>query len=220
MKSKYKYYYGFTIEQYQRIRAIWRAMIYRCTNNKATAYKWYGGKGVTVCNDWLEFDNYIRWYKDNKYKDGLTLDRIDVNGNYEPNNCRFITQTEQSENKTDTLYVVYHGCKVCLKRLCKDLKLPYKPIWYRLTNLKWDVEKAIDTPLQKKTKQILKPSYTYKGFTGTARAICKHINVDYRTIQYRLHNGWATDRAFGTPTRKPYSYKSRALNKERGGVIE
>lgn len=220
MKSMYKDYYGFTKQQYQRIRAVWRAMLFRCENTKATAYKWYGGKGVTVCDEWHNFDNYIMWYKKNNYKDGLTIDRIDVNGDYEPSNCRLITQQEQSENKTDSLDVLYHGCKVNLHKLCRDLKLPYKTIWYRITNLKWEIDKAIDTPLQKKTRVFLKPSYTYKGFTGSARVICKRNNLDYRTVQYRLRKGWDSDKAFGKPTNKPYTYKSRSLNKERGGYIE
>lgn len=72
----------------------------RCNNKSSKSYRWYGLKGVKVCNEWENsFHSFIQWGITNGYCKGMTIDRIDPNGNYEPNNCRFISMTEQSENK-------------------------------------------------------------------------------------------------------------------------
>lgn len=72
----------------------------RCYNKNSKAYIYYGAKGISVCDEWLNsYESFCLWADNNGYKDGLTIDRINVNGNYEPNNCRFVTKKEQRENK-------------------------------------------------------------------------------------------------------------------------
>lgn len=80
-----------------RLYHIWDGMIQRCDNYKSTSYKNYGARGITVCERWKDIHNFIEdMYP--TFEDGLTLDRIDVNGNYEPNNCRWINSTIQNRN--------------------------------------------------------------------------------------------------------------------------
>jgi hypothetical protein len=88
-----------------RIYHIWTGMLYRCYNEKHPNYKNYGGRGITVCDEWKNDINiFNNWALANGYQDNLTIDRIDNNGNYEPKNCRWITQSENSRkgNKTWT----------------------------------------------------------------------------------------------------------------------
>lgn len=84
-----------------RIYNIWRNMKGRCYNPKSYKnYKHYGGRGIKVCDEWLnDFKSFYNWSITHGYRDDLTIDRIDVNGNYEPSNCRWITMQEQNRNK-------------------------------------------------------------------------------------------------------------------------
>lgn len=83
-----------------RLYRIWCGMKARCTNPHVKDFRNYGGRGVSVCSEWLEqFDQFADWALEHGYDDSLTIDRIDVNGNYEPANCRWVTKAEQNRNK-------------------------------------------------------------------------------------------------------------------------
>lgn len=82
-----------------RLYIIWQHMKQRCLNPKAAKYKYYGGRGITVCEEWLSYESFSKWAIENGYQEDLTLDRIDVNGNYEPSNCRWATWKVQQNNK-------------------------------------------------------------------------------------------------------------------------
>lgn len=88
----------------------WRTMNYRCYNAKTKGYEDYGGRGIKVCNEWRNsFQLFKEWSIKNGYKHGLSLDRIDVNGDYEPNNCRWVEWRLQARNKRNTVYLTAFG---------------------------------------------------------------------------------------------------------------
>lgn len=88
-------------KRYTRLYSIFMGMKDRCYNsNNETHYPYYGGRGIKICEEWLDdFMAFYDWAKNNGYRDDLTIDRIDVNGNYEPSNCRWVTMKEQSINR-------------------------------------------------------------------------------------------------------------------------
>ena len=83
-----------------RLYRIWKAMHTRCLNPNSPAFKYYGGRGICICEEWRkDFAPFKEWAESNGYLDDLTIDRIDTNGDYSPSNCRWITMKEQNENK-------------------------------------------------------------------------------------------------------------------------
>lgn len=82
-----------------RLYRIWQAMRDRTGNPRASRYSYYGGRGIAVCAEWQEFEPFQQWSLANGYADNLSIDRIDVDGNYEPSNCRWATQLQQVRNR-------------------------------------------------------------------------------------------------------------------------
>ena len=82
-----------------RLYNIWRGLFKRCENKNATDYRNYGGRGISICQQWHSFEPFYKWANENGYEDTLTIDRINVNGDYEPTNCRWITAREQQKNR-------------------------------------------------------------------------------------------------------------------------
>jgi hypothetical protein len=78
---------------------IWQAMKRRCTNSRSVDFEYYGGRGISVCAAWSDFSNFMQWAEANHYREDLTIDRINVNGDYSPDNCRWATMSEQQKNK-------------------------------------------------------------------------------------------------------------------------
>lgn len=96
-----------------RLFVAWVHMKQRCNNPKDHAFKYYGGRGIKVCDEWQhDFVAFRDWAMSNGYAENLTIDRIDVNGDYCPENCRWITIQDQQKNKRDNTKVLYNGhCK-------------------------------------------------------------------------------------------------------------
>ena len=118
-----------------RLYGIRRNMLQRCYNPKSKRYAFYGGKGVTVCEEWKnEFMSFYKWALGNGYQEGLTIDRIDVDGNYEPSNCRWATLKEQSQNTSRSIKVDYFGSQVCLKEASRLCGMSYETLRFRYKN--------------------------------------------------------------------------------------
>jgi hypothetical protein len=121
-----------------------RSMIDRCGNEKSISYKNYGGRGIKVCDEWLNNQEaFFEWAYQNGYKEGLTLDRIDVNGNYEPSNCRWITQKEQCNNTRVNRYIEMDGVVHTLKEWCDIYNVPYGRVFKRVTVNKMSLREAL-----------------------------------------------------------------------------
>lgn len=127
-----------------RLYKIYSNMKDRCYNKNNYAYKDYGLRGITICKEWLEdFNAFYEWAINNGYKDNLTIDRRDNNSGYSPNNCRWITRTEQCLNTRYNKVITYNNKTQTLKEWTDELRLPYSKIWERL-HRGWDFERAIE----------------------------------------------------------------------------
>lgn len=131
-------------EKDDRLVRIWRAMHHRCESKIDEHYKNYGGKGIKVCEEWKDFEFFNDWAWSNGYNDNLTIDRIDSNGNYEPCNCRWVSQKEQTNNTNRNKYITYQGATKTLAQWCEELGLNYSRTKARLNTLHWSVEDAFE----------------------------------------------------------------------------
>ena len=133
---------------YTRINSIYRKMKQRCLSPCDKRYSSYGGRGIKICDEWLGkdgFNNFYKWAIESGYSDELTIDRIDVNGNYEPSNCRWATWKEQSRNTRKTIWITYKGETHMLKEWSEILNIPYERLRQRIGKLGWDIERAFNT---------------------------------------------------------------------------
>lgn len=124
-------------ENDKRIYNIWKKMRDRCFLKNSKSYNAYGGRGITICNEWLGRDGFINfksWAYKNGYDAKLTLDRIDVNGNYEPNNCRWATMREQSVNKRSCHYITYNCETKTLTEWAEQCGIPTTTLYSKLKN--------------------------------------------------------------------------------------
>lgn len=129
----------------ERLYNIYYNMRSRCYNNTDKNYKYYCGRGIEVCKEWLnDFQTFYDWAINNGYNDTLTIDRIDNNKGYSPSNCRWVTNKEQQRNKRNNRNITINGDTRCLKEWCEILNLNYKIVWQRLYKLGWTIEKALE----------------------------------------------------------------------------
>lgn len=131
-----------------RIYKEWAGMIQRCNNPKSTSYERYGAKGITVCDEWLGengFINFCKWAMANGYRDDLTIDRIDNDKGYSPDNCRWATCKEQSCNKNSNKNLTYRGKTMTMAEWADEIGISRSSLFGRLKR-GWSVEKALSTP--------------------------------------------------------------------------
>lgn len=130
-----------------RLFRVWKGMKSRCYSKSDTKYKNYGGRGIKVCDEWQQFESFRDWALANGYRDDLTIDRIDVNGNYEPSNCRWITNKEQQNNRTNNLLLTYSGKTQTLTQWAEETGINEMALRSRIKKLKWPVKRALTEPI-------------------------------------------------------------------------
>lgn len=149
----------------RRLCKIWNCMLDRCLNENNEKYKYYGGKGVKVCNEWLSsFDNFIKWAQDNGYEDNLTIDRISTDGDYCPENCRCVTQLEQANNKSNNIYITYNQKTMTAAQWSKKTGIDRGVIEYRF-HQGWNVNDILNP------KKAYSPNRTFLTYNNETRSI-------------------------------------------------
>lgn len=127
----------------------WSSMRGRCNNPNGRGFKHYGGRGIQVCARWDKFENFLSDMGE-RPSNRHSLDRIDVNGNYEPNNCRWATNLVQNRNKTNNHVVEFRGKSQPVTAWAEEVGLPPHVIFSRLKNPKWTIERALMEPKRRR----------------------------------------------------------------------
>ena len=128
--------------RHTHLYGVWNTMIQRCENPQSEEAYLYYARGVSVCRDWHDFTVFRDWALANGYEKGLTIDRIDNDGNYEPSNCRWATKIEQANNKRTNRRIEYNGEIKTLAQWAREYDIDYRKLWLRLER-GWDFEKAL-----------------------------------------------------------------------------
>lgn len=130
-----------------RIHNIWRGMKIRCYDKNRKDFSHYGGRGIRMCSEWRKsFLAFYEWSCKNGYQNNLTIDRIDVNGDYEPANCRWVTVQQQENNRSNNKIIVFNGQAKTQAEWAKSIGLTPKALWDRLERYKWPLERALTQP--------------------------------------------------------------------------
>lgn len=129
---------------FTRLYRIWNSMKQRCSNPKAISYKYYGGKGITVCEEWQDFKPFYEWAMANGYRDDLTIDRKDSNGNYCPENCLWATNKVQQNHTSYNRLITFRGETHNITEWAEILNIP-RNVLYNRTRRGWDIEKILTT---------------------------------------------------------------------------
>lgn len=186
----------------------------RCYDPNCKAYKNYGGRGITICEEWLNpertviigthahrvtkgFVAFKKWALNNGYADNLTVDRIDVNGDYSPENCRWATLKERQNNTRKNILVTYKGETKTLSQWCEELGINYFRTRNRIFIQHWSVEKAFELKEDASSKNV-----TYKGKTQSIADWCRELGLSPYAVRNRLRRGWTVEEAFETKERR------------------
>lgn len=173
-----------------RLYETWQTMKKRCSNPNNRQYHLYGGRGIIVCDEWRnDFQAFYDWAMSHGYADDLTIDRIDVNGNYEPSNCRWATMKEQQNNRRNNHLITYNGETKTLKQWSEKIGIDWGVLYSRLKK-GWSIEKSLTTKQMR--QRIMIP---YNGEMKSITEVAKESGIKYATLLYRVNNGWDIDKA-------------------------
>lgn len=174
-----------------RLYTLWIEIKKRCYNQNDTSYEWYGGKGITVCKEWLDdFMNFYNWAIKNGYDETLprgvqTIDRIDYNGNYCPENCRWITIQEQQRNKVSNTPYELNGESHLLCEWAEILGFDYNLLRSRVVSYGWTLEQALKEPLNSKpNNKVIRIEYS--GEKLSVKEWSEKLGIPENTIRGRM----------------------------------
>ena len=178
-----------------KLYRIHKAMIQRCRNVNNKDYKWYGGKGIKVCEEWYDYQTFKDWALNNGYEDGLTIDRLDSDKDYEPQNCRWVTMVEQNNNKPCVPKYEYNGESHSISEWARILGIKRELLKDRIWKLGWSIEKALTTPTTPTNQR-----FEYNGESHTWKEWSEITGISENTLRGRYNGShWSIEKILTTP---------------------
>lgn len=182
-----------------RLNNIYRGMKTRCYNSKRQEYYRYGGRGITVCKEWLASDHkthkgwksFEKWSLENGYAENKTLDRIDNNKGYSPENCRWVDIKTQANNKTNNHFITYKGNTKTIKQWAEDFGINEHTLGTRIRKNNQTTENIFSN------KNLRLRMITYNNKTQSLKDWCRELQLNYYTVHCRItRRGWTIEEAF------------------------
>lgn len=176
------------------LHQVWSDIKTRCYNKKDRSYKWYGARGIKLCDVWMDFKAFYEWSIKNGYENGLTLDRINPNGNYSPDNCRWVGMKIQQNNRRNNKMLNINGVSKTMSEWADEYDVNYRLVKSRI-RAGWTPEKALS-----QRKQDIK-TITIGEETKTINEWSKISGVNKTTIADRYNHGWEPRDAVFSPVK-------------------
>lgn len=174
----------------KRLKSIYNGMRLRCYNENNVNYKYYGGKGVTICDEWLlSFENFFDWAINNGYNENLTIDRIDSEKEYSPDNCEWSTKKEQAYNRSMSVKLTLNGRTMYMTEWAEELEIDKKILSWRYNN-GWSDEEILSRPRDYKESKLL-----LNGETHSMSEWSRITGIKVATISDRMKKGWSVEDA-------------------------
>jgi len=174
--------------EYKRMYNTWAQIKQRCTNPNNPQYKYYGGRGVTMCERWM--NSFADFYADvGARPEGMTLDRIDNNKGYELTNVRWATKSEQARNRRCVVEVEHNGKRMFLHEWADYLEVPHD-----ILKKRWQLGERPPKLLEPLRSRKHDVPIVFKGKSKTMKEWAKYLRVGYTTILYRVNHGLPLER--------------------------
>lgn len=170
-------------ESHTRLHDTWTGMNNRCNPQNKNSER-YGVRGIKVCEEWKDYTKFAEWARNNGFREDLTIERVDVNGDYCPDNCTWIPLSKQARNRRTTRWVEYQGRTMSLAEAAEIAGLLYKQVHARVKK-GLDLERALSEPLHQESELHIK---------------CREAGVNYHTVYNRILRGWSEELALNTPS--------------------
>lgn len=181
--SKFEVVHG---ETGTRLHNIWIGIKTRCYNPNHHNYKDYGGRGIKMCDTWKnDYLSFAKWSRENGYLEDLSIDRINVDGDYSPENCRWTDRKTQGNNKRNNVMITANGQTLSRAEWARKNNIPVGAILARQSR-GWSAEDSVMTPIENNIRQI-----TINGETHTYSEWEKIKGLGSGTISTRIRRGWS-----------------------------
>ena len=190
------------------IYGTWLGMHRRCEHTNYKGYSEYGGRGIEVCAEWTEYSAFYDWSLENGWQKGLTLDRIDCNGNYSPDNCRWTDWKTQERNRRNTRRAEYAGIEMSLAAWAEFFHVEPQ-LFYNRYRAGWDIERIVREPNNAKygtsdesrvcRSKAHSKYFTIDGVTKSTREWADEFGIDPNVIHMRIRRGWTVEKAITAP---------------------
>lgn len=184
---------------------VWALMKSRCLNQKNKSFAYYGGRGITVCDRWLDFEPF---YADMGPRPSPehSIERVDNSLGYEPDNCVWATDFEQMNNTRRNVYLEAFGKRQSVAQWARELGMSDRVLHARLVRHNWTVEKALTVPVASPSRKRL-PYLEAFGRRQSLLAWCREYGLGIATLSWRIRKGWDAEKALTTPPIHPSSRK-------------
>ncbi len=135
--------------KYHPVYRIWQAILQRCENPDHNQYKNYGGRGIKVCDEWHDAVIFINWALTHGWQEGLSIDRIDNDKGYSPDNCRWVTQKEQQRNRRNNHLIAFDGKTQTVVQWAEEMNISPQTLYSRINQCHWPIERALTEPIRR-----------------------------------------------------------------------